>query len=846
MMKRILLLTLLVALLTPVRGAWLENVPQTLTQPDGKVIHCFATGDEFYHWMHDKDGFTIVLNPDDGYFYYGVRRGEEVVASPYPAGSVDPSAVGLKPHARISTRLYQELRAEYERPLKSFKNAPTTGQVNNIAIYISFADDSLFTKTRGSFYDSYSAMGQSSLKDYFHEVSYERLFLDTYHYPNSPDTIHITYVDTYPRNFFLQYSASNPTGYRDNERTAREHALLERACKFVESQLPDSLNFDADDDGRIDNVCFVLQGGTAGWSHLLWPHRWSLYSRNVTLKGKRVWDYLLMLENSFNVGTLCHEFFHVLGAPDLYHYNDTGAPTAVGAWDLMDASGNPPQYMGAFMKYKYGKWIPSLNQITESGTYTINPLQNPEQNIYMVKSPLSLSEYFVIEYRKREGRYENRTPGTGLVIYRINPSAGNGNAQGPPDEVYVYRPGGTLSANGSIGSAAMGTTRREMNDFTDPSPFLYNGGQGGRGGLDIFNVSDAGGETMTFEVRIIPLYPPANLSLTIGDNYVDLKWEPTMANGFRRYNIYRNGAFFSTTTMSNFRDGTVAEGQSYTYRITAVYEGPVNGESESTNTVTATMLGIQSLPYEQTFENESHGWVISNSMQGFRWGTAATLEIPGENATSFLGANSVLAGKNAHTLDIAISPRLNLAPHAKVEVNFDYALKRWQQFDKLKVFYRPTRSHNWTLIVDLPHTGFGAGFRWRNLTLELPAEALSDQIQLGFQYDDQKGFAYGGAIDNVTVRVPASSISVESSITGIELFPNPAGSTLNYKITRQDHEPLQATLINPGGQILWKMEIRHEGPATGSIDLSELPEGLYFFMTESNREVVVKKFMKTQ
>ena len=45
-----------------------------------------------------------------------------------------------------------------------------------------------------------------------------------------------------------------------------------------------------------------------------------------------------------------------------------------------------------------------------------------ENNIYRINSPLSNDEYFVLEYRVKEGLYEVNTPGddNGLLIYRVN------------------------------------------------------------------------------------------------------------------------------------------------------------------------------------------------------------------------------------------------------------------------------------------------------------------------------------------------------------------------------------------------------------------------------------------
>ena len=141
----------------------------------------------------------------------------------------------------------------------------------------------------------------------------------------------------------------------------------------------------------------------------------------------------------YNVGVLCHEFGHVLGAPDYYHYSGGGAPTPVGGWDVMASNGNPPQFPSAFTKWKYFDWI-ELEELTQSGTYTLNPLQDQDNTVYKIPSPNSETEYFILEYRKQEGMYDVNAPGprSGLVAYRINTEAGNGNAQGPPDELYVY------------------------------------------------------------------------------------------------------------------------------------------------------------------------------------------------------------------------------------------------------------------------------------------------------------------------------------------------------------------------------------------------------------------------
>ena len=62
-------------------GAYLENYPIEIKQPNGEKIKCFITGDEFYNRLHDADGYTIIQNAENGYYYYAKKEGEELVPS---------------------------------------------------------------------------------------------------------------------------------------------------------------------------------------------------------------------------------------------------------------------------------------------------------------------------------------------------------------------------------------------------------------------------------------------------------------------------------------------------------------------------------------------------------------------------------------------------------------------------------------------------------------------------------------------------------------------------------------------------------------------------------------------
>ena len=509
-MRLLLVFILYLVSYTNLFATWFDNIPRIITQPDGEKIHCFVSGDQYAHRLHDQDNYTIIQNKEDGFFYYAIKDiNKKLVVSEFIPGVHDPSLIGLEPGMNITLDEYNQNIDFYHNSTteRQSRDAPTSGEINQINIFIRFSDDPAFPNTR-SYYDAafQGDENEPSLQHYYWEVSYNSLWINTFHYPGTFNDINTAYQDEYPRSYYMPYSGANPGGYQDNdERTQREHSLLANALNSISDAVPDDLDIDADNDGYVDAVSFVIYGQPGDWADLLWPHRWALYTQNVTINGAAVWDYLFMLSESwyFNVGVLCHEFFHVLGAPDYYHYDGGGAPSPVGGWDIMESTNDPPQYPSAYTKWRYGDWITELPEITSGGTYTLNPGQQQDGGIYKIASPYSDTEYFVLEYRNQEGMYDSNAPGNrpGIIAYRINTEAGNGNAQGPPDEIYCYRPGGTLQNNGAFDNAPYNAdyNHTQLNDTTDPSSFLYNNGAGAEGGLKLYNVTSAG-ETISFSI----------------------------------------------------------------------------------------------------------------------------------------------------------------------------------------------------------------------------------------------------------------------------------------------------------------------------------------------------------
>ena len=509
-------------------GAYLENIPIQLVQPNGDIINAFITGDEFFRRVHDSDGYSIVKDKNGWYFYAMYDAvSDELMPSEYVVKPLHTVSLPMEKGLGISHKKYMEKRLAYFEPtncflsgasknslLKDLADSKTTQQVNNIVICIGFADTEEMSNDYPTVNGMFNSDTDNNLKEYFSTMSYGKTTVTSHFFPPNNGTILRFYKDIYPRSYY--------EGIANN--AYLEHALLTRAIDWVNANypIPSNVNLDINGDGKCDFITFVVYGPVGAWAELLWPHKWSLYTDYVTINGIRVYDYNFELDgtpNYFNNAVFAHEGFHVFGAPDLYHYNWAYRDMkAVGLWDVMDQSTRPkPQSMSAYMKLKYGGWIPELPVTEIDKTYEIFPFytndgSNPQKPV-IYKVPMTYNydnEYCVVEYRKKtDVNYDSEILNEGLLIYRINPyywgNAQFGNGWGDFDEVYLFRPGSYVEGwngeytNGDLVQAPFNSTndRTEFNATTDPFPFFSYGEEDEQ--LNINNIHyDASSDSYSF------------------------------------------------------------------------------------------------------------------------------------------------------------------------------------------------------------------------------------------------------------------------------------------------------------------------------------------------------------
>ena len=108
---------------------------------------------------------------EDGFYYFAQFIHDEVVPSQYRADSPLPEGAEIKIDVRISREEYlQKQNRFYSRG--GDRDAPTIGTVNNINIFIRFADEGEFATPRYIMDEPFNKPEGPSMSHYYDEVSY--------------------------------------------------------------------------------------------------------------------------------------------------------------------------------------------------------------------------------------------------------------------------------------------------------------------------------------------------------------------------------------------------------------------------------------------------------------------------------------------------------------------------------------------------------------------------------------------------------------------------------------------------------------------------------------------------
>ena len=478
----------------PARRGW-----QTRTQADGSTVEVQLLGDEYYHYLVNRDGQQV-----------------REVNGMYEVVGEAPTV------ARVQAR-----RAQARRAKKDFGRTPNLAP-RGVVILVNFSNKSMASgHTLATFNELFNAEnctvnnGYPSAREYFKSQSngaYSPQF-DVF----GPVTLSKSY----------SYYGNNVGADEDEFAT---DAVIE-AC-ILANQKYSNLNFadyDSDGDGYVDFVYVVYAGygeADGGGASTIWPHNYSIleilpyYSEGYTkyqksdtkLDGVYLDNYamsneLVHFDNSLcGIGTLCHEFGHVMGLPDFYdtkYGTNSKSSLTPNEWDVMDGGayngdGHCPPNYSAWEKYFFG-WHTPLNLGSEGQNLTLYANGTENYQAYQINASGKLETAtteglnYYIENRQLEG-WDANLPAAGMLIWYVNYSGSvweentpNNTANDPRYTLII--PSGT----------AIGGKYGTMNVW----PYSTKKSWSGVSGKPLLNIAKSGKNiTLTYiEEPVIPVDP---------------------------------------------------------------------------------------------------------------------------------------------------------------------------------------------------------------------------------------------------------------------------------------------------------------------------------------------------
>jgi M6 family metalloprotease-like protein len=469
MKKKLLLTTALTLMAYAVATAIPANKrPVTVTQPDGSTLTLQLVGDEWRHYYRTTDGYTLVKD-SRGYYTYARRNAAmQLVPSTqvahdeaqrsdkentFLAGIAKNIAPDMAPDAQQRMQHEMQSRRQAAEKTRSAMQQRRTAKAQ-AASGRRFAPSYDYSKFRGLI-----ILVEYNDKSFSRE-DYASIFNDMINQPN-----YTGYYDT--RNRKQTFVGSVRDYFTDNsdslfqpefdivgpvkvsysqyypQASNNAHIIFKQAIDRINSTV-DFSKYDGDNDGQIDMIYFVVPGFSSSYggndSRLLWPHAWdfSNYYRNQRYDGKRLGRYACSTEmygweqydgiNEYyacidGIGTICHEFSHVLGIMDHYDtdYEEQGQSFHPGEWDVMSGGtdgdrGRQPVGYSLYEKVAMGFTEPTT--ATHGDTITLDVLDIAHNGLRIPSG--QTGETFYLENRQQNVKWGRQLPGHGLLVWRID------------------------------------------------------------------------------------------------------------------------------------------------------------------------------------------------------------------------------------------------------------------------------------------------------------------------------------------------------------------------------------------------------------------------------------------
>lgn len=451
-------------------------------------------------WITLADGTQkcVTLRGDEAHHFYESEEGEryrELADGSFVAMLANEEAVLIE-KANLRRAKLNSRRTNRMMVKRQAGNA-TSGQKRGLVILVNFADTKFkATSTVAAFYEMLNLKGYSknghigSARDYFLDQSNGKL------------DIHFDVVGPVTMPNQMSYYGKDSGGEGND---AYAGTMVIEACKKVDDQI-NFADYDWDGDGEVDQVYVIYAGynqAQGAPSNTIWPHEWTLDEAadfgdgSGRQKFDGVWVNTYACSSELKgtsgstidgIGTLCHEFSHCLGLPDLYDTNYVAF--GMDQWSLMDSgsynsNGNIPAAYTAYERM-YAGWYQPIELDSPATILNMRAITDGVPEGYIIYNKAVPTEFYILQNVQQKS-WNTGAPGHGLLIMHVDYDPGiweknivnNVSARQRCTIFHADNKAGTILSD-LEGDPYPGTSRKQsFTPETTPAAKLYNAGPDG-------------------------------------------------------------------------------------------------------------------------------------------------------------------------------------------------------------------------------------------------------------------------------------------------------------------------------------------------------------------------------
>lgn len=388
--------------------------------------------------------------------------------------------------------------------------AEAATQVDNLVLMVNFSKDgdNTFQTNFSRYQEMYTGPESEpnrSLSKYISAISDGQVTVNTY-FPQVVNNVFLPLT--------IQGSASDYPNASSGEQFVQQ--VITAAQNMSELSFPSKLD-SMRGDGYIDNLTIIVQVDGNNANGAFGSRKADLGDNQTLLHDWHVGAYNVLPTSMLRLGSdydqgyalASHEFLHTLGAPDLYRTAGENGDPVGRWWDLMAGPNFTASYPLAYTRSELG-WM-EIETLKDSGTYTLWPAEGASgTRAYILKTPRSDSEFFVVEYRKKpENRqdYDYYIPESGLIVYRVNNAVDYHTNKEGNNYIYVFRKDTTdpAKATEEASKATVGGQYRkslgssDLNAHYTSDTIFYS--DGSNSGIVIDNVVTKEDGSVSFDVE---------------------------------------------------------------------------------------------------------------------------------------------------------------------------------------------------------------------------------------------------------------------------------------------------------------------------------------------------------